>query len=88
MRVPFADLNCTKLPGTAGDKWEDDFVLLADIFPTGYYATKLAMVGPWVSVTVFGAGPVGLLSAYSALMQSAIRPGIEVIFQKKTLPRC
>jgi len=35
LRVPFADFNCTKLPGTPGDKWEDDFVLLADIFPTG-----------------------------------------------------
>lgn len=71
LRVPFADLNCTKLPGTAGDKWEDDFVLLADIFPTGYYATKLAMVQPGASVAVFGAGPVGLLTAYSALLQGA-----------------
>lgn len=71
LRVPFADLNCTKLPGTAGDKWEDDFVLLSDIFPTGYYATKLAMVQPGASVAVFGAGPVGLLTAYSALLQGA-----------------
>jgi glutathione-independent formaldehyde dehydrogenase len=71
LRVPFADLNCTKLPGTPGDKWEDDFVLLADIFPTGYYATKLAMVQPGTSVAVFGAGPVGLLAAYSALLQGA-----------------
>jgi glutathione-independent formaldehyde dehydrogenase len=63
LRVTFADLNCTKLPGTTGDKWEDDFVLLADIFPTGYYATKLAMVQPGASVGVFGAGPVGLLTA-------------------------
>jgi glutathione-independent formaldehyde dehydrogenase len=46
LRVPSADFNCTKLPGTPGDKWEDDFELLADIFPTGYYATKLAMVQP------------------------------------------
>jgi glutathione-independent formaldehyde dehydrogenase len=69
LRVPFADLNCTKLPETAGDKWEDDFVLLADIFPTDYYATKLAMVQPGTSVGVFGAEPVGLLTAYSALLQ-------------------
>lgn len=71
LRVPFAELNCTKLPGSPGDKWEDDFVLLADIFPTGYYSTKLAMVQPGSSVAVFGAEPVGLLAAYSALLQGA-----------------
>lgn len=71
LRVPFAEFNCTKLPGSPGDKWEDDFVLLADIFPTGYYATKLAMVQPGSSVAVFGAGPVGLLAAYSAVLQGA-----------------
>ncbi len=71
LRVPFADLNCTKLPGLPGDKWEDDFVLLADIFPTGFFATQLAMVQPGLPVAVFGAGPVGLLAAYSALLQGA-----------------
>lgn len=81
LRVPFADLNCTKLPGTAGDKWEDDFVLLADIFPTGYYATKLAMVQPGTSVAVFGAGPVGLLTAYSALLQ-----GVAQVFVVDYIP--
>jgi len=34
LRVPFADFNCLKLPGKEGDEMEDDFVLLADIFPT------------------------------------------------------
>ena len=29
LRVPLADANCLKLPGDAGDAWEDDFVLLA-----------------------------------------------------------
>jgi glutathione-independent formaldehyde dehydrogenase len=71
LRVPFAEFNCTKLPGSPGDKWEDDFVLLADIFPTGYFATQLAMVKAGSSVAVFGAGPVGLLSAYSAMLQGA-----------------
>ena len=73
LRVPFADLNCTKLPGSPGDKWEDDFVLLADVFPTGFFATQLAMVQPGLPVAIFGAGPVGLLSAYSALLQGAVQ---------------
>jgi glutathione-independent formaldehyde dehydrogenase len=67
--VPFADLNCLKLPGRPGDALEDDFVLLADIFPTGWHAAELANVKSGDSVAVFGAGPVGLLSAYSALIK-------------------
>jgi glutathione-independent formaldehyde dehydrogenase len=38
LRVPFADFNCTKLP--PGDEYETDFVLLADIFPTGYHGGR------------------------------------------------
>ncbi|HEX5228443.1 MAG TPA: glutathione-independent formaldehyde dehydrogenase [Bryobacteraceae bacterium] len=71
LRVPFADFNCLKLPGQPGDEFEDDFVLLADIFPTGWHATELANVKSGDSVAIFGAGPVGLLSAYSALIKGA-----------------
>ncbi|HWC97961.1 MAG TPA: glutathione-independent formaldehyde dehydrogenase, partial [Candidatus Sulfopaludibacter sp.] len=71
LRVPFADFNCLKLPGRPGDEFEDDFVLLADIFPTGWHATELANVKSGDSVAVFGAGPVGLLSAYSAFLKGA-----------------
>lgn len=46
VRVPYGDFNCLKLPGRPGDEWEDDFVLLADIFPTGYHATEQAHVRP------------------------------------------
>src|SRR5690606_37928139 len=67
LRVPFADFNCLKLP--PGDEHEDDFALLADIFPTGYHATELAQVGTGETVCVFGAGPVGLMAAYSALLR-------------------
>lgn len=71
LRVPFADFNCLKLP--AGEQHEDDFALLADIFPTGYHATELAGVSPGESVCVFGAGPVGLMAAYSAQLRGASR---------------
>jgi glutathione-independent formaldehyde dehydrogenase len=67
VRVPFADANCLRLPGEPRDDWEDDFVLLADAFPTGYHATELAQVSPGDSVAVFGAGAIGLLAAYCAL---------------------
>jgi glutathione-independent formaldehyde dehydrogenase len=71
LRVPFADFNCLKLPGKPGDELEDDFLLLSDVFPTGYHAAELAQVGPGDTVAVFGAGPVGLLAAYSSMLRGA-----------------
>ena len=69
--VPFADFNCLKLPGKPGDQWEDDFLLLSDVFPTGFHATELAGVKPGRTVAIFGAGPVGLLAAHSAILKGA-----------------
>ena len=69
--VPYADFNCLKLPGTPGDQWEDDFLLLSDVFPTAFHATELAGVTPGKTVAVFGAGPVGLLSAYCSVLKGA-----------------
>ena len=66
LRVPFADANCIPLPGEPGDDREDDFVMLADAFVTGWHATELAQVELASTVAVFGAGAVGLLAAHSA----------------------
>jgi len=73
LRVPFADANCLKLPGEPGDLWEDDFVLLADAFTTGYHAAASINIGPGDTVAIFGAGSVGLLAAYSARLRGAAR---------------
>src|SRR6185436_3491669 len=69
LRVPYADFNCLKLP--TGTEHEADFAMLADIFPTGYHGCELAEVSPGDSVVVYGAGPVGLMAAYSALLRGA-----------------
>ena len=69
LRVPFADFNALKLP--PGTEHEEDFVLLADIFPTGYHGAELAHVAPGETVAIFGAGPVGLMAAYSCLLRGA-----------------
>jgi glutathione-independent formaldehyde dehydrogenase len=71
LRVPFADANCVVVPGEPGDELEDDLVLLADAFVTGWHATELARMTPGATVAVFGAGTIGLLSAYSALLRGA-----------------
>ena len=71
VRVPFADFNALKLPGTPGDRWEDDFMMLSDVFPTGYHACMMANVCPGCSVAIFGAGPVGYMAALSSRMLGA-----------------
>jgi glutathione-independent formaldehyde dehydrogenase len=71
LRVPFADANCIVVPGEPGDELEDDLVLLADAFVTGWHAAELAQMTPGETVAVFGAGTIGLLSAYSALLRGA-----------------
>jgi threonine dehydrogenase-like Zn-dependent dehydrogenase len=70
LRVPMADFNLLKLPPDAQEK-ELDYVMLADIFPTGYHATELADLQPGESVVIYGAGPVGLMAAYSASLKGA-----------------
>ena len=69
LRVPFADFNALKLP--PGTEHEEDFALLADIFPTGYHGTELVQLSPGESIAIFGAGPVGAMAAYSALIRGA-----------------
>jgi len=69
MQVPFVDFNALHLPD--GTENEADFALLADIFPTGYHGSELAGVKPGESVSVFGAGPVGLMAAYSSVIRGA-----------------
>jgi len=69
LRVPFADFNCLDLP--KGRQNENDYALLADIFPTGYHGAEMADVRPGESVAVFGAGPVGLMAAYSCVIRGA-----------------
>jgi glutathione-independent formaldehyde dehydrogenase len=70
LRVPFADFNCLKLPDDAEEK-QNDYVMLADIFPTGWHATRLAGIKPGDSISIYGAGPVGLMSTLSSVLQGA-----------------
>ncbi|KAH8784305.1 putative S-glutathione dehydrogenase [Hyaloscypha finlandica] len=69
VRVPFASENLLLLP--AGKQHELDYVLLADIFPTAHWALDCSGFVFGDVVVVFGAGPVGLLCAYSAFLRGA-----------------
>ncbi|MDP9937537.1 glutathione-independent formaldehyde dehydrogenase [Paenarthrobacter nicotinovorans] len=70
LRVPYGDFNCLRLGEDAVEK-ELDYVMLADIFPTGWHATEMAGVYPGDSVVIYGGGPVGLMAAYSAVIKGA-----------------
>jgi threonine dehydrogenase-like Zn-dependent dehydrogenase len=69
-RVPFANVGLTKLPDEVSD---DDAILLSDIFPTAWFAARLAEIKPGDSVAVFGCGPVGQLCIASAFKLGAGR---------------
>lgn len=72
VRVPKANIGPIKIE----DKLADEQVLfLSDILPTGYQAVINAEVGPRSSIAIFGAGPVGLMTAACARML-----GVEKIF--------
>ena len=70
LRVPYADFNCLQLPPDATEK-ERDYVMLSDIFPTGWHSTRLANLEPGQSIVIYGAGPVGLMAVMSARIQGA-----------------
>ncbi|RBY87802.1 glutathione-independent formaldehyde dehydrogenase [Blastococcus sp. TF02A-30] len=69
LRVPWADFNLLRLP--PGTEHENDFTMLSDIFPTGWHGVELSGQQPGDRVAVFGAGPVGLMAAHSALLRGA-----------------
>jgi glutathione-independent formaldehyde dehydrogenase len=70
LRVPYGDFNCLRLADDAKEK-QDDYAFLSDIFPTGWHCTRLAGLKPGESIVIYGAGPVGLMAALSAMIQGA-----------------
>ncbi|KAH9541979.1 hypothetical protein CY35_14G090800 [Sphagnum magellanicum] len=67
-RVPFADVNCLKVPDELDDEHS---IFLSDILPTAWHANELGHVGQGDNVAIWGAGPVGIFSAHCALLRGA-----------------
>lgn len=68
VRVPKANTGPFKVPDVLSD---DKVLFLSDILPTAWQAVKNGQVGKGSRVAIFGAGPVGLLSAACARMLGA-----------------
>ena len=73
VRVPHANANLIPIPtnGTLSETQELDYLFTGDIFATGWTALNFANFQPGDTVAIFGAGPVGLLAAHSAMIRGA-----------------
>ncbi|KAL9593163.1 MAG: hypothetical protein Q9219_007655 [cf. Caloplaca sp. 3 TL-2023] len=70
VRVPFADESLAQIPKGIADK---EYLFIGDVWATGWTGLDFAGFQPGDRVAVFGAGPVGLLCAYSALLRGAAK---------------
>jgi threonine dehydrogenase-like Zn-dependent dehydrogenase len=68
VRVPQANVGPLVVPDALSD---EQVLFLSDILPTGYQAACNAGMGPGSTLAIFGAGPVGLMSAACARMLGA-----------------
>lgn len=68
VRVPKANTGPFKVPDTLSD---EKVLFLSDILPTAWQAVKNAEIKQGSSVAIYGAGPVGLLSAACARLEGA-----------------
>ncbi|KAI0098993.1 alcohol dehydrogenase [Hypoxylon sp. NC0597] len=74
-RVPHADHSLIRLPVNSSTDTATllDYLFVSDIFSTAWQGVTWSGFEPGDSVAVFGAGPVGLLAAYSAILRGASR---------------
>ena len=74
--MPFADNSLIPIPingSETNSTLELDYLLLSDIFSTAWNGLSQTGFEAGDSVAIFGAGPVGLLAAYSAIVRGASR---------------
>ena len=70
VRVPHADFNCLPLPSIE-EISDESALLLSDVACTAWHGTELAQVQKGDAVAIWGAGPVGMLTAYFASYRGA-----------------
>lgn len=58
LRVPWGDFQCLRLPEDAREK-QNDYVMLSDIFPTGWHAVEMSGLKAGESIVIYGAARSG-----------------------------
>jgi threonine dehydrogenase-like Zn-dependent dehydrogenase len=75
-RVQVADTNLIRTPltnETLTPELERDYVLVSDVWPTSWQSIDRSGFQPGDNIAIWGAGPVGLLAAYTARLRGAGR---------------
>ncbi len=70
IRVPFADVNCLKVPETLHD---EQVLFLSDVLPTSYHCVVDTGVSEGDVVGVWGLGPIGQCAVRWAFLKGAKR---------------
>ena len=80
IRIPFADEGLIPIPALQTSSSENataslanDYLMLSDIFATGWEALNFAGFKAGDTVAIFGAGPVGLMALHAAKIRGASR---------------
>lgn len=63
VRVPYADQGLTRIPDGVTD---EQALLAGDVLATGFWAARIAEIGPDDTVLIIGAGPTGLCTLLCA----------------------
>jgi len=70
VRVPFADVNCLKIPENLPD---EKALYLSDVVPTSLFGVDIGRVKQGSTVGIWGLGPVGLMAARWCQIRGASR---------------
>lgn len=75
VRVPYADSSLIPVPVNASTSTETlyDYLLISDVFATGWKGLDYSGFQTGDTVAVFGAGAVGLSASYAAMLRGASR---------------
>jgi threonine dehydrogenase-like Zn-dependent dehydrogenase len=84
LRVPQAHFGPIKVPEGPSD---ERFIYLSDVLPTAWQAVEYADIAPGGSVTVFGLGPVGQMSARIARYRGARVIGVDLVPERLEMAR-
>ena len=84
LRVPQAHFGPIKVPDGPSD---EHFIYLADVLPTSWQAVEYANIPPEGSLTVFGLGPIGQMSARIARHRGVRVIGVDLVSERLEMAR-
>lgn len=84
LRVPHADFGPIRVPDGPCD---ERFIYLSDVLPTAWQAVEYAAIPDHGSVSVFGLGPIGQMSARIARHRGARVIGVDPVPERRAMAK-